>query len=119
MVKFKALCAGLIGLAVVVPTASADPVGGTKFARDRIYPEQEIVYDMDLRAEEVTRVRVKGDGDGDIDCWLYDSNGHLVDFDTDSSDTCLLGITPKWTGAFRLKIQNRGSIYSDYALIAD
>ena len=46
----------------------------------------------------------------------YDSNGNLIDSDTDYTDNCVCTWTPRWTGNFRIKIVNRGGVYNRYIL---
>jgi hypothetical protein len=57
---------------------------------------------------------VDGDGTTDLDCWVYDADGDLVDSDTDDTDYCVLH-TPG-VGRHRLVVKNYGTAYNDYAL---
>ena len=57
-----------------------------------------------------------GDGDTDLDLYVYDENGNLIDKDIDSTDTMLCMWTPKWTGEFIIKIKNLGSVRNYYTL---
>ena len=66
----------------------------------------------DLSGGEYARVDVRGDGDTDLDCWLYDDNGNLIDSDTDYTDWCILEVNPLWTGAFRIQVVNLGSVWN-------
>jgi hypothetical protein len=63
---------------------------------------------------EAAEVRVRGDGDTDLDCYIYDQNGNLIDSDTDTTDYCILRWTPQWTGPFALRIRNLGSVWNAY-----
>ncbi len=63
---------------------------------------------------EAAEVRVRGDGDTDLDCYVYDQNGNLVDSDTDTTDYCILRWAPQWTGPFALRIRNLGSVWNAY-----
>jgi len=74
------------------------------------------VYTITFKRGELARVGVVGDGYTDLDLYIYDENGNLIDFDDDSTATCLCEWVPKWTGKFTIKIKNRGSVYSDYVL---
>ncbi|MEO6525472.1 MAG: hypothetical protein ABIP93_02495 [Gemmatimonadaceae bacterium] len=60
------------------------------------------------------RLWVRGDGDTDLDCFVYDSDGDLVDSDTDESDVCLLD-TPG-IGGHTLVIRNLGRVYNRYVV---
>ncbi|PQJ26936.1 hypothetical protein BSZ35_18605 [Salinibacter sp. 10B] len=67
-----------------------------------------------FRGGELAEVRVRGDGDTDLDCYVYDHNGNLIDSDTDYTDYCILRWTPRYTGSFRLYVRNLGSIWNGY-----
>jgi hypothetical protein len=74
------------------------------------------VWKLSLRAGVHYVIRVDGDGDSDLDAYLYDENGNLIDSDDDSTDLCILDVTPLWIGPFTLRIVNRGSVANLYSL---
>ena len=41
----------------------------------------------------------------DIDFWLYDNNGNLIDSDTAADDAPVVRVTPARNGTFRLKVR--------------
>lgn len=53
----------------------------------------------------------------DLDLYIYDENGNLIDSDIDNTDICVCTWTPRWTGRFKIKIVNRGSVYNNYRLM--
>lgn len=65
---------------------------------------------------ETVYIGVRGDGDTDLDLYVYDENGNLIDSDTDSGDDCLCIFTPKWTGRFTIMVKNLGDIYNEYRI---
>jgi len=69
-----------------------------------------------FRAGEQAVVIVDGDGDTDLDTYVYDENGNLIDSDDDYTDYCILSWTPRWTGAFRIEVKNLGNIANCYTL---
>ena len=69
-----------------------------------------------FRGGEFAHVEVRGDGDTDLDCWLYDQNDNLIARDVDTTDWCILTFRPRWTGNFRLKIKNFGSVPNVYRI---
>ena len=73
------------------------------------------VYTMTFYKGNTYRIYVNGDGDTDLDLYIYDENDNLVDSDTDSTDYCIGKVTPKWTGTFKIKIKNQGSISNLYS----
>ncbi len=41
----------------------------------------------------------------DIDMWIYDSSGNLIDADELDDDTPIVDVTPRWDGKFKIKIK--------------
>ncbi len=91
-------------------------VNGPKYASDRVLAYDTDYYTVRFRGGEEAIVIVIGDGDTDLDLYIYDSNGNLVDSDTDYTDNCVCTWYPRWTDNFRIKIVNRGSVYNRYVL---
>ena len=91
-------------------------VGGPKYGEGRVYGKTYTDYDVKFWANELAEVIVVGDGDNDLDLYVYDGNGNLIASDTDYTDQCVCRWVPAWTGVFRLRIVNRGAIYSDFAI---
>ncbi len=90
--------------------------GGPKYAVSSVAAHGTDYYTIKFRADEDAYVMVIGDGDTDLDLYVYDENGNLIDSDTDYTDDCLCAFHPRWTGNFRIKIVNRGSVYNRYVL---
>jgi hypothetical protein len=105
-------------VAMVVVTISsqvlADPVGGTKFEEGYLRPGAILTADLLVHGGETTQLLVAGDGDGDLDCFVYDSDGDLVDSDTDGADACAVEVTPRKMSVYRFKVVNRGSETTKY-----
>lgn len=91
-------------------------VGGPKYHADAVNAKGTDIYNITFRANELAIVTVVGDGDTDLDLYVYDQNGNLIDSDTDYTDNCVCTWTPRWTGNFRIKIVNRGSVYNRYVI---
>ncbi len=91
-------------------------VGGPKYAESRVYGKDYVFYEVKFWANELAEVVVIGDGDNDLDLYIYDQNGNLIASDTDYTDQCICRWVPSWTGAFTIKIVNRGIVYSNYAI---
>ncbi len=91
-------------------------VGGSKYAESSVNAGGTDVYNISFRGGELAMVIVIGDGDTDLDLYVYDNNGNLVARDADYSDDCVATWTPRWTGNFKIKIVNRGSVYNNYIL---
>lgn len=74
-----------------------------------------IAFKYGLPAE----IFVSGDGDTDLDLYVYDENGNLIDSDTDYTDDCYVCWRPAWTGSFVVKVVNRGQVYNQYVLVTN
>ena len=91
-------------------------VGGAAVHEDCVYANCTDNDPSRSIAGEEAEVAVVGDGDTDLDLYIYDSNGNLIEKDDDYTDTCYCSWTPKWTGAFTIKIKNRGGVCNYYTL---
>ena len=89
---------------------------GNAVHEDCVYANCTDNYTIRFIAGEEAEVAVVGDGDTDLDLYIYDSNGNLIEKDDDYTDTCYCSWTPKWTGAFTIKIKNRGGVCNYYTL---
>jgi hypothetical protein len=116
MKNFIALAA-LIGITAVSFAADAGRYGGALVDRDSIAPGQWVRYsDQPFRGGEVAMIRVRGDGDGDIDCFVADENNRIIAVDEDAEDGCYMSWTPAWTGTFTIVLKNIGRITSYYTI---
>lgn len=63
-------------------------------------------------------ITVDGDGDpnADLDLYVYDQWGNLVDVDDDLTDYCLGRFVPTRSGTITIRIVNVGTVYNDYEL---
>ena len=91
-------------------------VGGPRYGEGRVYGKTYKDYQVKFWASELAEVIVIGDGDNDLDLYVYDGNGNLITSDTDYTDQCVCRWVPAWTGVFRIRIVNRGAVYSDFAI---
>src|SRR5262249_5594353 len=108
------------------PVASAAPasatrgaVGGPTWHADITGARATDSYRVMFRKMEPAIVQVSCDGDTDLDCWVYDESGNIIDSDTGPSDDCSLRWTPAWTGPFRIKIKNFGREANLYTVITN
>lgn len=76
-------------------------------------------YTASFIANELAEVLVSGDGDTDLDLYVYDSNGNLIEKVTDYSDDCYVRWVPKWTGRYTIRIVNRGPVYNRFVILTN
>ncbi len=114
----KLLSVAMVG-AVVLGCASfveAGSVRGPRLGSETISARSVDTFTIVFYGGELAKVGVLGDGVTDLDLYVYDENGNLIASDTRDSDRCFVSFTPKWTGAFTIKVVNRGWVYNHYTL---
>ena len=94
-------------------------VGGPKKHYDTVNGNSTDTYEISFYGDELAEVYVSGDGDTDLDLYVYDSRGNLIDKDDDYTDECYVRWVPAWTGKFIIRIVNRGSVYNEYLLMTN
>lgn len=111
--------AALLALAdrVRVPEGvSRGRVGGASKTQESVKANATDRYTIKFYGDEVAEIFVSGDGDTDLDLYVYDDNGNLIEKDDDYTDDCYCRWTPRWTGSFTVKIVNRGNVYNRYTM---
>jgi hypothetical protein len=63
---------------------------------------------------QLAEAGIAGDGASDLDLFVYDENDHLVCRSASSSDREYCQWWPRWTGPFRIEIQNLGTVPNHY-----
>lgn len=76
-------------------------------------------YVIAFKAGLSAEIFVSGDGDTDLDLYVYDENGRLIESDTDYSDDCYVRWIPAWTGNYVVKIFNPGRVYNKYIMVTN
>ncbi|MCS6969340.1 MAG: hypothetical protein RMJ44_12360 [Cytophagales bacterium] len=94
-------------------------VGGPRIAYERVLAFDTDSYLIPFVGGRRAYVAVNGDGDTDLDLYVYDENGNLIDKDDDYLDRCVVEWYPKWTGVFIIKVKNRGSVYNNYSIMTN
>ena len=90
--------------------------GGPKSGTTSVLAGDTDVFRITFRGGEWAEVTVVGDGDTDLDLYVYDENGNLVDSDTDDTDVAYCAWIPRWTGTFRVEVKNWGRVYNRYSI---
>lgn len=124
LARAKALAAGrqdLLALAADVEamTAKGAVQGAGRIHWDSVAAHRTDVYDITFRGGEFAAVYIEGDGDTDLDLYVYDQNGNPICSDTDYTDRLYCAWNPRWTGPFRIKVQNRGDVWNEYGLVTN
>lgn len=91
-------------------------VGGASKTLESVKANATDRYTIKFYGGEVAEIFVSGDGDTDLDLYVYDDNGNLIEKDDDYTDDCYCRWTPRWTGSFTVKIVNRGNVYNRYTM---
>lgn len=99
--------------------AQRGAVNGPTRHYDSVNGNSTDTYNISFVANQLAEILVSGDGDTDLDLYVYDSNGNLIEKDIDYSDDCYVRWIPKWTGRYIVKIVNRGPLYNRYVLLTN
>lgn len=94
-------------------------VGGPSRTVERVSSNDVDIYHIRFRGGEPAEIFVSGDGDTDLDLYVYDENGNLIESDTDYSDDCYVKWFPRWTGVFKVRIKNLGNVYNEYLMLTN
>ena len=112
-----ALCSFTAANAAQTAADTNDKIGQSINLYDNVLGGYTDTWTYTFRANSEARVTVDGDGDTDLDLYIYDENDNLITKDDDTTDYCVCTWTPRWTGKFKIKIVNRGSVYNRYHLM--
>ena len=114
------LTAAVTALVTTPSAAHADPIGGATAGTFVVNKRTTDSFVVTLRASEITRILLSGDGDTCLELRVEDENGNLVASDTlGNGDNRKVLITPKWTGKFKVKVTNVGPLSNKYQIILD
>lgn len=95
-------------------------VGGPRVAAARAVPAYgSLTFEVTFRGGEAGRVALRGDHDTDLDLYVYDEDGRLVDSDDDYSDTCYATWYTPYTQVYTIRVVNRGSVYNEMNLVTN
>ncbi|OQX98797.1 MAG: hypothetical protein B6I24_04340 [Bacteroidetes bacterium 4572_128] len=95
-------------------SSSRGAAGGAKAGYKTVAGYSYVYYWVTFYGGSLAEVAVVGDGDTDLDLYIYDENGNLIVRDTSYGDNCYTSWRPNWTGSFKIKVRNRGSLYNKF-----
>lgn len=101
-----------LGLCALAATSATEALAYV----DEVGPLHTDVYYHTFYRGGPSSIVVSGAGITDLDCRVYDENGNLIDSDTDGTDDCILTWRPRWTGEYRIEIENLGLRSNVYAM---
>ena len=93
--------------------------GGIWMHCDRIEPNRVHRYEIDFMGAELAEIWVEGDGSTDLDCYVFNRGGSVIDSRTDHFDTCLLAWRPDEKEGFAIEIENLGGSPNEYCLLTN
>jgi len=92
------------------------PNQGPKQGRETVAASGSVFYTLPFQANQLAQVYVSGDGSTDLDVYVYDQNGNLVDFNDGYDDECLVRWVPKQTEQFTVVVKNLGRVQNRYTI---
>ena len=112
-----AMMAAMVANATEAPAPSRD--NSVSSHTDVVKANTTDTYRLYFTKGVEAEILVIGDGDTDLDLYVYDENGNLIEYDIDFGDDCYVSWTPKWSGYFKVKIKNLGNISNRYLLVCN
>ena len=109
----KRVVAGILMVAALAAPAAAAAQNGTT-SRVRAFQTDSWTVWVSAGHHEVL---VSGDGDTDLDLFVYNSAGRLLDSDDDNTDFCVTSFYMPRAGYITIRIRNLGEVYNEYGLI--
>lgn len=94
-------------------------VNGPSRTVEVVYGNSNDNYQISFVEGRLAEILVSGDGDTDLDLYVYDSKGNLIEKDADYTDDCYVSWIPAWTGRFTVKVVNRGPVPNRYVLLTN
>ena len=88
-------------------------IGVLSNGRDDVYPP------IEFRGGEYAEVYVEAKSAANLNLTVLDDKGRLVCADTDISHIAYCGWTPATGGTFTLKVENKGPVSANYALMTN
>ena len=124
LTEAEALAAGDPALLALIGDIRADKAKGV--ASGPIYHfaalpagEAETRAPMPFRGGEYAEAYVEAAPGADLNLTVLDADGHVVCTDGDRSHIAYCGWTPAAAGSFTLKVENKGPMGADYALMTN
>ena len=95
-------------------TATRGVPGGPRRTVETVRALSSDRYSITFQGNQLAQVYVSGDGTTDLDLYIYDQYGNLIDYDDDWGDECLVRWIPRVTGTFTIVVKNLGRVYNRY-----
>ena len=96
--------------------AKRGAVGGPIIKTSMVLPLDTDVYYVKFVGGRSAVIEVEGTDLSDLDLYVFDENGNLIDYDDDATSECIVSFNPRWTGYFTIKIENCGLLPNPYLL---
>jgi hypothetical protein len=106
-----------------VPLAKSLPVGSLWepiYTQEIVYARSSKTIYHSFRGRAYAELYFMGDGDTDVDYYVYDEDGNLVDSSEDYTDRAYLTWYVDFTQEYRIVIKNRStSIYNQVTIMSN
>lgn len=92
------------------------PMGGPIRETGTIEALATCQWDVSCYGGRVTSVNLSGEGDTDLDLYVYDAYGRLVDSDVKGLKDSLVSFIPTYNATFRIVVKNTGRKHNNFVL---
>lgn len=104
-------------LATNMSVALAGPTLGPGYAVRRVNANSTMIFNETFRGGEQAVVSIVGDGTTDLDLYIYDNNGRLVDRAIGLTDRETITFFPSFTSNYRIEVRNLGSVWNEFSIV--
>ncbi len=105
----------LLALSLFSTNVFASPVQGTLYYSGNLSCGRSEAFAFEVKPKQKFIIAARAEGKGNLDCFLFDAQDKLVAEYKDSTNTCLLEISPKSLN-YKIVVINNGSIAQPYEI---
>lgn len=109
----------LLTVAPFAAPAQAGSVTGPLYDHDVAQGGQTVWYTLTIRGGERTNINLNGDNVSDLDMFVVDMDGRLIQEDLRFTNAASIWLEPQQTLTIRVAVRNAGSLPSEYELRID
>lgn len=106
-------------IAEVEASAGRGIINGAVHRYRDVPPRNRWSISVVARGGEVLSLAARGDGRTNVDMFVYDESGQEVCRDTDPDPSPSCRVTPRWTGAFKVRMDNLGYSWTRISFLSN
>ena len=102
-----------------VQSKSRGATGGPVYDEYFVYGRNCVYYDLYFDGGCFAEITVASYDGADLDLTVYDENGNMIVQDVSYASNCYVSFNPRWTGVFRIYIDNNAPYNATYRIVTN